>query len=176
VLQQGQILEISLSLAARDFDDDDPDCPPCRRGRGRGRTPTRGRSDHDGRQDRKRFGDHYGPLLSDITPKSVRLFNNLLCHICHSCNRPLLQLDAIVATTTDLCKTNVPGPERKQDSMKLYFKLASHGVLPKVVHSVTWLNMFAVCHERPWLRTSLSVMPSCHASSTVDRPVFFCLG
>jgi hypothetical protein len=83
-------------------------------------------------------------LLSDITPKSVRLFNNLLCHICHSCNLPLLQLDAIVATTTDLCPTNVPGPDRKQDSMKLYCKLASHGVLPKNVHTVTWLNMFAM--------------------------------
>jgi hypothetical protein len=45
-----------------------------------------------------------------------------------------MQLDSIVAT--------VPGPERKQHSMDLYFKLASLGVLPTNKYTLTWLSMF----------------------------------
>jgi hypothetical protein len=164
---QGQILEISLRLA-RTLDDHDPDGPPRRPGR----TPTRGRSDQNQRHHLKKFENHYGLVLSDFAPWSVRIFYNLLYSICRSCNLPLLQLDSIVATTTDLCPTNVPGPERQQHSMDLYFKLASHGVLPKSKHTDTWLNMFAMradgyallyelCHHAiPALSLTVPVFPT----------------
>jgi hypothetical protein len=67
-----------------------------------------------------------------------------LGHLCHSCNIPLLPLDSITATTLYLCPPNVSGPERKQHSMDLYFKLVSNGILVRCLQTTAWLTMFAV--------------------------------
>jgi hypothetical protein len=175
-LLQGQILEISLRLT-RTFDDTDSDGPPHRSGR----TPTRGRSDRDQDHDRKKFRDHPGLQLSALTPASVRTFYNLLCHICHSCNLPLLQLDSIVEDTVDLCPPNVPGPERKQHSKDLYFKLASHGVLPQNKHTYAWIKIFLISadgygllyqlshHAIPALTMSVPNLPTWHEFPDVYR-------
>jgi hypothetical protein len=146
---QSTMLELTLRVArtldditeAADPDAADPDGPPRRPGR----PPARGRNDQSQNQDRKRFRDHDGPLLSDLAPETVRSFYNLLCHLCHSCNIPLLPLDCIVANTTDLCPPNLAVPERKQHSMDLYFKLASPGVLPGGnTHTFAWITMFGI--------------------------------
>jgi hypothetical protein len=142
---QSKLLELSFRLARTlddlpndDGDDDNPDRPL----RHTGRTPIRGRSDRGQNHDSKKFRDQDGPILLGLLPESLRKSYNLLAHIYHSCNIPLLPLDAIVATTIDLCSPNVPGSERQQHSMDLYFKLASHGILPKSKHTATWLTMF----------------------------------
>jgi hypothetical protein len=143
------MLELN-SRVARTLDDiteaadpavDDPDGPP----RHPGRSAARGRNDQSQNHDRKRFRDHDGPLLSDLAPETVRTSYNLLCHLCHSCNIPLLPLDCIVANTTDLYPPTLAATERQQHSLDLYFKLASPGVLPGGnTHTFAWITMFGI--------------------------------
>jgi hypothetical protein len=57
--------------------------------------------------------------------------------------------------------SNVPGQERQQHAMDLYFKLASSGGLSKCKHTAIWLAMFVVRADGcGLLHQGQSAMPS----------------